>query len=491
MEEKKATELKSRSKNERRETERRNVQHPIDFKNRRANERRSKKRRKTIEELQETLRQMVEKRKSIRYNYSLPIRIASEFSGETIDLNETGISFLPEEPLPLSKMRVSIELPFGDIMDTEINIIWNKRKENKFSYGACFTKIDEKTSKILKKALSEIKVNAICQPFDASSIPLSSKLIEDLHPSALSVDITNACNLRCKHCFWDSYNEQLPDTVNTNILDSVKNVLKKYPDITNITWFGGEPFAKEEVIEFLKQGVNFKKNNLIITNGTFPIPYLGSNVHVAISVDGTKEINDKIRGAGVYDKIKKNALSAMDRKIPILLLYCLNAININCISEFLEEWSKTKIDDVVFTMYTPLKGKSSYLILSDEQREKTVSLLLHLKKRYGKLISNSKLMIELLRAKYGEELAQNCPMNIFNKNRITYCLHMRNDGSIRIPCAIGNNSSHLYCRSVTKVALYAGMVLRDKESFLSLARNYHSAPHIKKEVKTFNVKRNI
>ncbi|MDD5477553.1 MAG: radical SAM protein [Candidatus Omnitrophica bacterium] len=434
----------------------------------------------------------IEKRKSTRYNSVLPVRIASEVSGETINLNETGISFLSEKPLLLSKMGIRIEFPFGDIIDIEINTIWDKRKENRFIYGACFTKLDEKTSEILQKALLEIKVNAICQPFDTSSIPLSSKLIEDLHPRALSVDITNTCNLRCKHCFWDSYDEQLPTTVNTNILDSVKNVLNKYPGITNITWFGGEPFAKEEIIELLKRGVNFKKNNLVITNGTFPIPVLGNNVQVAISVDGTKEINDKLRGAGVYDKIKKNAFSATEKRISTAIIYCLNAINTGCISEFLEEWSKTKIDGVVFTMYTPIKGKSSYLILNDEQREKTVSLLLGLKKKYGNFICNSKLMIELLRTKYGEELAENCPMNVFNKTRKTYCLHMRNDGNIRTPCAIGNNSSHLYCRSVTKVALYAGLVLKDKESFLSLIRMYLSTMHTKKlTVRTLDAKRDV
>lgn len=432
----------------------------------------------------------IEKRKSARYNSALPVRIASEISGETVDLNETGISFLSEKPLLLSKMGIRIEFPFGDIIDTEINTIWNKRKENRFIYGACFTKLDEKTSEILKKALSEIKVNAICQPFDTSSIPLSSELIEDLHPSALSVDITNTCNLRCKHCFWDSYDEQLPTTINTNILDSVKNVLNKYPSITNITWYGGEPFAEKEIIELLKQGVKFKKNNLLITNGTFPIPFLGKNIHIGVSIDGTEKIHNNLRGNGVFNKIRKNIHSAIKKDMPISLLYCLNALNINCISEFLEEWSTISIKGVGFTMYTPLKNKPSYLILNDEQREKTVSLLLRLKKKYGRLIYNSELMIELLRAKYGEELAKNCPMNIFNKTRKTYCLHMCNDGSVRIPCAIGKDSSHLYCRSITKVGLYAGMVLRDKESFLSLIRMYLLASDTKKEIKTFNVKRN-
>lgn len=433
---------------------------------------------------------ITEKRRSVRYNSTLPVKIASEISGETIDLNETGISFLSEKPLLSSRVKARIELPLKDFVDTGLDIIWNKHNKNKFIYGACFTEIDEKTLGILKRTLSEIKVNAICQPFDTPSIPLSSKLIEDLRPSALSVDITNTCNLRCKHCFWDSYNEQLPTTINTNILDSVKNVLKKYPGITNITWYGGEPFAEKKIIELLKQGINFKKNNLVITNGTFPIPNLGSNVHVAISVDGTEKIHNDLRGDGVYSKIRKNIHSAIKKRIPVSLLYCLNAINIGCIPEFLEEWNKTKIDGVVLTMYTPLKGKPSYLILNDEQREKTVSLLLRLKKKYGALIYNSELMIELLRAKYGEELAKNCPMNVFNENRKTYCLHMCNDGNIRIPCAIGKDSSHLYCRSVTKVALYAGKVLKDKESFFSLIKMYLSSPH-NKGTATFNVKRNV
>jgi hypothetical protein len=89
-------------------------------------------------------------------------------------------------------------------------------------------------------------------------------------------------------------------------------------------------------------------------------------------------------------------------------------------------------------------------------------------------------MIELIRAKYGEELAKNCPMNILNKSGSGGCsLHMCNDGSIRVPCALGRDADCLQCRSVTKIALYAGMILQDKRSLLALFRMYHSTPYNK------------
>jgi len=91
-------------------------------------------------------------------------------------------------------------------------------------------------------------------------------------------------------------------------------------------------------------------------------------------------------------------------------------------------------------------------------------------------------MIELIRGKYGEELAENCPMNAFNKYGKIYSIHMCNDGSIRVPCALGKDASHVHCRSITKLALYAGKVLRDKESFLALLRMYISRPHVKSNI---------
>jgi MoaA/NifB/PqqE/SkfB family radical SAM enzyme len=310
-----------------------------------------------------------------------------------------------------------------------------------------------------------------------STVPLDSELLDGLQPSALSVDVTNLCNLRCKHCFWDAYDEALPAGTNESILDSVKSVLKKFPSITNITWYGGEPLISKKTIALVQQGLTFKKNNLVITNGTFPIPEWRENVHFAVSLDGTQEIHDSLRGVDTYNKTKNNVLSAIEKRVPIGILYCINSINIDCIPDFIEEWANKGSLGILFTAYAPMKGRDSHLSISDNQRDKIVSLLIQMKKEYGRLIVNTEIMIELIRAQYGAQLSHNCPMNVLNKQGDALSLHMCHDGSIRLPCALGKDADCLQCRSVTKIALYAGLVLRDKRSLLAAFRMYHSKSH--------------
>jgi len=304
--------------------------------------------------------------------------------------------------------------------------------------------------------------------------------IRELRPTALSVDITNKCNLRCKHCFWYIQKSSWGASTNPDILNLVKTALKKYPTITNVTWYGGEPLIDDETKKLVGEGLHLKKNNLVITNGYYPIPDWHENVHFAASIDGTEKIHDGLRGLpGLYQKTKENISDAVSRNIPIALIYCINAMNIDCIPAFMEEWTKMGLIGMVFTTYVPLRGKDPELTLTDEQRDKIVALLLEMKKKYTTFIGNTELMIELIRGKYSEELAKNCPMNILNKNVKPFSLHMCNDGSIRVPCAFGMGAEHLHCRSITKVALYAGKVLRDRKSFLALFRMYHSKPYSK------------
>lgn len=306
------------------------------------------------------------------------------------------------------------------------------------------------------------------------------KTLENLRPTALSVDVTNKCNLRCKHCFWYTHKSSWSATTNKNIINLAKAVLEKYPSITNVTWYGGEPLFDDETRALVEQGLGFRKNNLVITNGFFPIPDWHKDVHAAVSIDGTEKIHDGLRGLhGLYKRCRENISDAVKRDIPVAIIYCINATNIDCIPKFLEEWIDIGLIGMVFTTYVPIRGKDPHLILSDGQRDKVVGLLMQMKKKYGSFIGNTELMIELIRAKYSEELAKNCPMNLFNRNVRIHSLHMCNDGSIRVPCAFGMQAAHLHCRSVTKVALYAGKILRDRTSLLALFRMYHSKPYSK------------
>ncbi|MBW1615429.1 MAG: radical SAM protein [Deltaproteobacteria bacterium] len=218
-----------------------------------------------------------------------------------------------------------------------------------------------------------------CDKKKMDGLNINSKILNGIRPAVLSVDINNLCNLRCKHCFWEAnYNDKTD--MNLNILDSVKQVLNRFPSITNILWYGGEPLINKESVKLLKQGVKLIKNNLIITNGTFPLPSFNAFYHYVVSMNGIKDMHNYLRGANVYEVIKRNVIEAIKRNMPIFILYCINALNIDAIPAFLEEWSNKRLTGIGFTVYTAIQEKYPELTLNDKDRERIARLF----KRYGR-----------------------------------------------------------------------------------------------------------
>jgi sulfatase maturation enzyme AslB (radical SAM superfamily) len=274
--------------------------------------------------------------------------------GKTANMSQTGACLILNGPAPAASeinLRVDLPLHYRYLVENEnshmikARVIWMTPTSDKARHYRCgvnFSHPEDRDSSVINRIMSVEREELSKRAWDAShptsifpTLPLSSPLLADLQPSALSVDVTNVCNLRCKHCFWDSYDEELSAGTKEDILDSVKEVLKKYPTITNVTWYGGEPLISNKTIALVQEGLRFKKNNLVITNGTFPIPEWRENVHFAVSLDGTQEIHDSLRGVGTYDKAKKNILAAMAKGAPIAILYCLNSVNIECTPDFL------------------------------------------------------------------------------------------------------------------------------------------------------------
>ncbi len=102
-----------------------------------------------------------EKRLFPRIAATLPIYISPEFLGETVDLSETGLRFILQKPLLLSKARAKIELSPNEGIDTEFKVIWNKHlvQDGKFTYGACFIRLKEKDIENLRDAVVQSQLN--------------------------------------------------------------------------------------------------------------------------------------------------------------------------------------------------------------------------------------------------------------------------------------------------------------------------------------------
>ena len=124
----------------------------------------------------------------------------------------------------------------------------------------------------------------------------------------LYVEITNKCNLFCKHCYNSSSainNRYINRDSFLKIVDSAAN-----SGIKSIALSGGEPLLNPEIIEILKDISNKKMKCSIVTNGTLVSKYFLEQIHeykdmsFQISLHGSNaEIHSRLTGCNSFDRI--------------------------------------------------------------------------------------------------------------------------------------------------------------------------------------------
>jgi len=270
-------------------------------------------------------------------------------------------------------------------------------------------------------------------------------------PIGISIDVTNKCNLRCKHCYFfqQNYKEELSDK---DLLNKIREIKKKYPSIIHASWVGGEPLLRKKVVE---EGLNLFPFNMVVTNGSIDLPEW-KNCVFNISVDGTKEYYERIRGLKIYDKVKEHANR---NDIHVNIACVLNKKNYHTIEPLLEEWRDTKIGGINFDFYTPIEGINEDLWLDWEERDKIIDQLLDLKKKYGNFILNSKSILRLMRSNNSKKITSNCILP-----KAVICLDPM--GNRKLPCVIGNKADCKRCGCVIPFQIQSVIIKKEIESFL-------------------------
>jgi len=192
-------------------------------------------------------------------------------------------------------------------------------------------------------------------------------------PLLLHYYITNACNAKCEFCdIWkqsEKTNAKLED-VEQNLIAGRK-LGAKFVDFT-----GGEPLLNQNLPEFLKIAKNLGFITSITTNALLFEKYAeklagkgDSRPSVDLlhfSIDGTREINDKIHGVKTFDAVMKSIEIAKKHKLYPDLLFTYTDENIDCVPEIQKIAVKNKLililDPVFSTDGTPPR--------SDETNEK-------------------------------------------------------------------------------------------------------------------------
>jgi len=122
----------------------------------------------------------------------------------------------------------------------------------------------------------------------------------------LQFHLTNACNMRCPHCYMSAGVKQEQELTTEEIYGVIKQ-FKSYGG-EQITFTGGEVCMRKDLASIIQYAYSAGLRVEVLTNGTLwrekdiknLAPYLS---RVQISIDGvTEEENSRIRGKGNFEK---------------------------------------------------------------------------------------------------------------------------------------------------------------------------------------------
>jgi radical SAM protein with 4Fe4S-binding SPASM domain len=140
--------------------------------------------------------------------------------------------------------------------------------------------------------------------------------------------VTDRCNLRCSHCYQETYSgEEMDKRALLQVLEGFKD-LQDLPRFSgddcqrrahvNVT--GGEPFVREDLFDLLEalHGEGAWLSYGVLTNGTLVDEEVVRRLvrlrpsMVQVSIEGNASTHDSIRGAGTFEKAL-GAIKAMSR----------------------------------------------------------------------------------------------------------------------------------------------------------------------------------
>jgi len=300
----------------------------------------------------------------------------------------------------------------------------------------------KKTAKLVVSLFSSIPTI-----FNKSDQPLSDHLGLFMRLSMInlgarlpvygSADITNKCNLKCKHCYWWKNRKPAPELSAAQWSGIIDDVFLKN-GVFQVALTGGEPLLRPDVIDVFSR--KMPKKFVVVSNGTLELNRIKGMLAYYVSIDGTRDVHDRIRGRGVYERVKKN-VSNCDERISINMT--INSMNCSCLEDVAKEWSGI-VNTLNFQFHTPFEKDDRLWIPYGRARDKIVDRIKALKGEYPGLLLNTDMQLENLK---GNSWVGKCPS--------WSILSLDGEGKRKLPCCIGGEKKPMCERC--GMCEYAGM----------------------------------
>lgn len=214
-----------------------------------------------------------------------------------------------------------------------------------------------------------------------------------------SVDVTARCPFRCRHCYYYRSSSVEPDLDDNTFLQRLQD-WRDQSGVDCMLWVGGEPLLRPNL---LAEGMKLFRRNALFTGGGVSIPS-DLPCGIAVSLDGTSECNDFIRGEGSFKKIMNMTGGGKG-----YLFHCtISALNLDDILPLTKTLRERGASGVLYGLYTPSVGDSSEFVLNEFQYHQAVDNIQLAKQRYGAFVLNTPRSIELMQPQHRSILESRC-----------------------------------------------------------------------------------
>lgn len=241
----------------------------------------------------------------------------------------------------------------------------------------------------------------------------ASEIPESVSMFGAMVNVTNRCNLACEHCFVfrdANPNEPVNDPTDEELYDQIKTLRDKH-GLAYMLWMGGEPMIRKK---FLYRGLSLFPRNTITTNGTIPlIDYsaVTDNLLYVVSLDGPEDLNDAIRGDGVFRRVLDRISDLPDDFPHVVQAQCVvTKRNQYALGEFLDALSGSKFHHVTFSFHVPGAEDYGPDAWNDvEERDEAVRIVMQLKDESRGFVRNRTRALELMLSENNpKQVTDNC-----------------------------------------------------------------------------------
>ena len=183
-------------------------------------------------------------------------------------------------------------------------------------------------------------------------------------PISVNFKITNRCNRSCRYCNYPINRNS--KEMNTVQIISMINQFKKL-GMRKLSISGGEPLLRSDLGEIISFSSNQNIITIITSNGDLEknkIKELKGVDCLTLSLDGPKEIHNKLRGENSYENVIEAIEAAKIFGLTVHILTVLSKENIDKIEDILTLCERMKtflsFQPVFFYSFSQNKDENSY-----------------------------------------------------------------------------------------------------------------------------------